>query len=146
MMEEQIKALLNQVRILEEEANNHSGNERAELFKAAGRIKNQIATLLNQQGKSKGHAESKIPDPNEYFSDKLPDGFGDYFSGDYLDDAMSEYFDNLTPEQRDYFSPLKVKNIDNAPDAPKQEQAAAKVTGFDEEYRKRVFNAIGIPY
>ncbi|EOC1873085.1 hypothetical protein ACI1JB_002165, partial [Escherichia coli] len=96
--------------------------------------------------KSEGHAESKTPDPNEYFSDKLPDGFGNYFSGDYLDDAMQEYFDNLTPEQRDYFSPLKVKNIENAPDAPKQEQAAAKVTGFDEEYRKRVFNAIGIPY
>lgn len=134
MMGEQIKALLNQVRILEEEANNHSGNERAELFKAAGRIKNQVATLLNQQGKGEGHAESKTPDPNEYFS------------GDYLDDAMSEYFDNLTPEQRDYFSPLKVKNIENAPDAPKQEQAATKVTGFDEEYRKRVFNAIGIPY
>lgn len=61
MMEEQIKALLNQVRILEEEANNHSGNERAELFKAAGRIKNQVATLLNQQGKGEGHAESKTP-------------------------------------------------------------------------------------
>ncbi|HBC0974306.1 TPA: hypothetical protein IGZ69_003306 [Escherichia coli] len=149
-MEKQIKALLNQARILEEEASKHPGtsNERAELFKAAGRIKNQVATLLNQQqSKGEGHAENKTPDPNEYFSDKLPgDGFGNYFSGDYLDDAMQEYFDNLTPEQRDYFSPLKVKNIENAPDAPKQEQTATKVTGFDEAYRKRVFNAIGIPY
>lgn len=141
MMEEQIKALLNQVRILEEEANNHSGNERAELFKAAGRIKNQIATLLNQQGKSEGHAESKTPDPNEYFSDKLPDGFGNYFSGDYLDDAMQEYFDNLTPEQRDYFA---VKAPDNMPEA-RQSTETPKSCEMDPDVRRRIFNAIGIP-
>lgn len=141
MMDEQIKSLLNQVRILEEEANNHSGTERAELFKAAGRIKNQVATLLNQQGKSEGHAESKTPDPNEYFSDKLPDGFGDYFSGDYLDDAMSEYFDNLTPEQRDYFA---VKVPDNVPEA-RQSTETPKSYEMDPDVRRRILNAIGIP-
>lgn len=127
-MDEQIKALLNQVRILEEEANKHSGAERAELFKAAGKLKNQVATLLNQHGK--GKAESKVPDPNYYFGANLPDGFGDYFSGDYL-----------TPDMRDYF---EVKVPDNVPDAPKQEPAKAEV--FDDwEYRRKVLNAVGIP-
>ncbi|MED9263053.1 hypothetical protein RCM96_00060 [Escherichia coli] len=138
-MDEQIKALLNQIRILEEEANNHSGAERTELFKAAGKLKNQVATLLNQQGK--GHAESRIPDPNVYFGAKLPDGFGDYFAGDYLTPEIEDYFDNLTPDMRDYF---EVKVPDNAPEAPKQEPAKAEV--FDDwEYRRKVLNALGIP-
>ncbi len=138
-MDEQIKALLNQVRLLEEEAGKHSGDERAELFRAAGRIKNQVATLLNQPGK--GKAESKIPDPNEYFSAQLPEGFENYFPGDYLTPEIESYFDNLTPEQRDYFT---VKVPDNAPEAPKQEPAKTKV--FDDlEYRRKVFNALGIP-
>ncbi|ENJ0023379.1 hypothetical protein ABUP37_000874 [Escherichia coli] len=138
-MDEQIRALLNQVRILEEEANKHSGAERAELFKAAGRIKNQVATLLNQPGK--GKAESKIPDPNDYFVSKLPEGFENYFSGDYLTPEIEDYFNNLTPEQRDYF---EVKVPDNAPDAPKKEPDKTKV--FDDwEYRRKVLNALGIP-
>lgn len=139
-MDEQIKALLNQVRILEEEANKHLGAERKELFKAAGKLKNQVATLLNQQGKTKG-AESRIPDPNEYFSAQLPDGFDDYFPGDYIDPEIEDYFNNLTPEQRDYFT---VQVPDNAPEAPKKEPDKTKV--FDDwEYRRRVFNALGIP-
>ncbi|HAH9224410.1 TPA: hypothetical protein HIP54_000884 [Escherichia coli] len=138
-MDEQIKALLNQIRILETEANNHTGNERAELFKAAGKLKNQVATLLNQQGKES--AESKIPDPSEYFGAKLPEGFENYFPGDYIDPEIDDYFNNLTPEQRDYF---KVEVPENAPDAPKQETAKTKV--FDDwEYRRKVFNALGIP-
>ncbi|HBI4807209.1 TPA: hypothetical protein K7Y82_004056 [Escherichia coli] len=138
-MDEQIRALLNQVRILEEEANKHSGAERAELFKAAGKLKDQVATLLNQQGK--GRAESKIPDPNEYFGAKLPEGFENYFSGDYLTPEIESYFNNLTPEQRDYF---EVKVPENAPDAPKREPDKTKV--FDDwDYRRRILNAIGIP-
>lgn len=140
-MDEQIKALVSQIRILETEANNHTGNERAELFKAAGRIKNQIATLLNQQGKGQQQQGGKVPDPSEYFGTKLPKGFENYFSGDYLTDEMKSYFDNLTPEQRDYF---EVKVPDNAPDAPKQEPAKAKP--FDDwDYRRKVLNALGIP-
>lgn len=140
-MEEQIKALVSQIRILETEANNHTGNERAELFKAAGKLKNQVATLLNQQGKGQQQQESKIPDPSEYFGAKLPEGFDDYFSGDYLTPEIESYFDNLTPEQRDYFT---VKVPDNVPDAPKQEKA--KTQEFDDwELRRRILNAIGIP-
>ncbi|RFQ36478.1 hypothetical protein CRD82_04405 [Escherichia coli] len=139
-MDEQIKALLNQVRILEEEANKHSGAERAELFKAAGKLKDQVATLLNQHDKGQQQPESKIPGL-DYFDNKLDDAFGDYFSGDYLTPEIESYFDNLTPEQRDYFT---VQVPDNVPDAPKKEPAKAEV--FDDwEYRRRVLNAIGIP-
>ena len=66
-MDEQIKALLNQVRILEEEANKHSGAERAELFKAAAKVKMEVIKLLPKQGKQ---TESKVPDLNEYFCAK----------------------------------------------------------------------------
>lgn len=144
-MDEQIKALLNQVRILEEEANKHSGAEREELFKAAGRIKNQVATLLNQQGKGQQPQQqgSKIPDPSKYFGEALPTGFENYFDN-YLTDEQKSYFDNLTQEQRDYFAVPKIQNFDNAPSAPKQEPAKTKV--FDDlEYRRKVFNALGIP-
>ena len=138
-MDEQIKALVSQIRILEKEANSHTGNQRAELFKAAGRIKNQVATLLNQQGK--GKAESKVPDPNDYFGAKLPEGFENYFPGDYIDPEIESYFNNLTPEQRDYFA---VKVPDNAPDAPKPEPAKAK-DDSEAELRRRILNALGIP-
>ncbi|EQA4728193.1 hypothetical protein ACX3LR_004620 [Escherichia coli] len=141
MMDEQIKALLNQFRILEEEANKHTGAERAALFKAAGRIKNQVATLLNQQGKGQQQQGGKVPDPSEYFGAKLPEGFTNYFSGDYLTPEIESYFNNLTPEQRDYF---EVKVPENAPDAPKKEPDKTKV--FDDwEYRRKVLNALGIP-
>ncbi|EFQ7648019.1 hypothetical protein HZ878_004783 [Escherichia coli] len=141
-MDEQIKALLNQVRILETEANNHTGNERAELFKAAGKLKDQVATLLNQHGKGQQQQESKVPDPNAYFSAQLPEGFENYF-GDYLTPEIEDYFNNLTPEQRDYFT---VQVPDNAPDAPKQKQEPAKTGEFyDWETRRRILNALGIP-
>ncbi len=126
-MDEQIKALLNQVRILEEEANNHSGAERTELFKAAGKLKNQVATMLNQQGK--GKAESKVPGL-DYFDNKLDPAFGDYFSGDYLTDDM-----------RDYFT---VKVPDNMPDE-RPSTETPKSYEMDEDVRRRIFNAIGIP-
>ncbi|EOM4795190.1 hypothetical protein ACNCBY_005232 [Escherichia coli] len=142
-MDEQIKALLNQVRILEEEANKHSGAERAELFKAAGRIKNQVATLLNQPGKCK--AESNIPDPTTYFGAKLPEGFEDnYFSGDYLTQQQRDYFNNLTPEMEQYFAVPKIQNFDNAPSAPKREPAKTEDDSED-ELRRRILNALGIP-
>lgn len=139
-MDEQIKALLNQIRILETEANNHTGNERAELFKAAGRIKNQVATLLNQQGKGQQQQGGKVPGL-DYFDAKLPEGFENYFPGDHLTPEIESYFDNLTPEQRDYFT---VQVPENAPDAPKKEPAKAQ-TFDDWETRRKILNALGIP-
>lgn len=140
-MDEQIKALVSQIRVLETEANNHTGNERAELFRAAGKLKNQVATLLNQQGKGQQQQGSKIPDPSEYFGSKLPEGFENYFSGDYLTPEIESYFNNLTPEQRDYFT---VQVPENAPDAPKKEPAKAQ-TFDDWETRRKILNALGIP-
>lgn len=144
-MDEQIKALLNQVRILETEANNHNhtGNERAEIFKAAGKLKNQVATLLNQRGKGQQQQGSKIPDPNDYFGAKLPEGFENYFSGDYLTQQQRDYFNNLTPEMESYFATPKIQNFDNAPSAKPE---PAKTQEFDDwETRRKILNALGIP-
>ncbi|ELL7111719.1 hypothetical protein Q4L05_001397 [Escherichia coli] len=132
-MDEQIKALLNQVRILEEEANKHLGAERAELFKAAGRIKNQVATLLNQQGKGQQQQSQQgagIPSPDEYF-------------GSNLTQQQRDYFNNLTPEMESYFATPKIQNFDNAPSAKPE---PAKAHEFDDwELRRRILNALGIP-
>ena len=138
-MDGQIKALLNQVRILEEEANKHSGAERSELFKAAAKVKMEVIKLLPKQGQQQ---ESKIPDPNDYFGAKLPEGFENYFDN-YLTDEQKSYFDNLTQEQRDYFAVPKIQNFDNAPSAKPE---PAKTQEFDDwELRRRILNAIGIP-
>lgn len=143
-MDEQIKALVNQIRILETEANNHTGNERAELFKAAGKLKNQVATLLNQQGKGQKQG-SKIPDWSEYFGDNLTQPQREYFS-DNLTPEMESYFDNLTQQQRDYFDPPKnIQHFDNAPDAPKQEPVKAE-DDSEAELRRRIYAALGIFY
>ncbi|HDT4423473.1 TPA: hypothetical protein QHK98_002586 [Escherichia coli] len=136
---DEVQKLLNQVRILEQAATEKTGTERQELQKAAAKVKMQIIKLLPQRGQQQ--QESKVPDPNEYFGGKLPEGFENYFSGDYLTPEIESYFNNLTPEQRDYF---EVKVPENAPDAPKQEPAKAKV--FDDwETRRKILNALGIP-
>ncbi|HAI4788008.1 TPA: hypothetical protein HJP37_004587 [Escherichia coli] len=139
-MDEQIKALLNQVRILEEEANKHSGAERAELFKAAAKVKMEVIKLLPKHGQQ---PESKVPDPKDYFGSKLPEGFENYFSGDYLTQQQRDYFNNLTPEMESYFATPKIQNFDNAPSA-KPEPAKTQV--FDDwETRRKILNALGIP-
>ncbi|EPD1037244.1 hypothetical protein ACR57X_001396 [Escherichia coli] len=127
-MDKQIKALLNQVRILEEEAGKHSGAERTELFKAAGKLKDQVATLLNQHSKGQQQA-SKVPGL-DYFDNKLDPAFGNYFSGDYLTDDMRDYFN--------------VKVPDNMPDE-RQSTETPKSYEMDADVRKRILNAIGIP-
>lgn len=142
-MDKQVKALLNQVRILEEEANKHSGAERAELFKAAAKVKMEVIKLLPKQGQQ---PESKIPDPTTYFGANLPEGFEDYFSGDYLTQQQRDYFNNLTPEMESYFSVPKIQNFDNAPSAPKQEQPAKAKDDDEAELRRRIYAALGIFY
>lgn len=143
-MDEQIKALLNQVRILEEEANKHSGAERAELFKAAAKVKLEVIKLLPKQGQQQQSQQGAgIPSPDEYFGSKLPEGFENYFPGDYLTPEMESYFNNLTQEQRDYFATPKIQNFDNAPSAKPE---PAKTQEFDDwETRRKILNALGIP-
>lgn len=140
-MEEQIKALLNQVRILEEEANKHSGAERAELFKAAAKVKMEVIKLLPKQGQG---PESKIPDTNDYFGSKLPEGFENYFSGDHLTKQQRDYFNNLTPEMESYFATPKIQNFDNAPSA--KPEPAKTEDDSEAELRRRIFAALGIFY
>lgn len=134
-MDEQIKALVNQIRILESEANRHTGNQRAELFRAAGRIKDQVATLLNQQGKGQQQQGAGIPSPDEYF-------------GSNLTQQQREYFNNLTPEMEQYFAVPKIQNFDNAPSAPKQPAPAETKQKDDDEaeLRRRIYAALGIFY
>ncbi|MEJ3256736.1 hypothetical protein WDK64_07260 [Escherichia coli] len=125
-MSDEIQQLVKQMQILEQAAaDKMSGTEKSALFKRAAEIKMQIIKLLPQQDK----AESKIPDLS-YFDNKIDPAFGGYFSGDYLDDAMREYFTVHVPE--------------NAPSA-RQSIETNKPTGMDPLVRKRILNAIGVP-
>ena len=143
---DEVQKLLNQVRILEQAATEKTGTERQELQKAAARVKMQIIKLLPDRGQQQQQG-SKIPDPNEHFGSKLPEGFDNYFSGDYLTQEMESYFDNLTQEQRDYFATPKIQNFDNAPDVPKQPQEPVKAEDDSEaELRRRIYAALGIFY
>lgn len=142
-MMDEVQKLLQQVRILEQAATEKTGTERQELQKAAAKVKMQIIKLLPERGQQQQQG-SKIPDPNEYFGSKLPEGFEDYFSGDYLTPEMESYFNNLTPEMESYFATPKIQNFDNAPSAKPE---PAKTQEFDDWKlrRRRILNAIGIP-
>ena len=142
---DEVQKLLHQVRILEQAATEKTGTERQELQKAAARVKMQIIKLLPQRGQQQQQQGSKIPDPSEYFGSKLPEGFENYFSGDYITDEQRSYFNNLTPEMESYFAVPKIQNFDNAPSAPKQEPAKETKVFDDWEYRRKVLNALGIP-
>ncbi|EPB1884570.1 hypothetical protein ACRB8Q_001332 [Escherichia coli] len=136
-MDEQmeIDQLTKQFRILDEEQSKlPAGPQKTALQQAAGKVKNQIVTLLNAKGVKPVQPQQQgpnTPDPSEYFGTKLPEGFEDnYFSGDYL-----------TDEQRDYFT---VKAPDNMPDE-RPSTETPKSYEMDADLRKRIFNAIGIP-
>ncbi|EKO9862803.1 hypothetical protein P1Y09_001205 [Escherichia coli] len=124
---DEVQKLLQQVRILEQAATEKTGTERRELQKAAAKVKMEIIKLLPKQGQQ---PESKVPGL-DYFDNKLDPAFGDYFSGDYL-----------TDEQRDYFT---VKVPDNMPDE-RPSTETPKSYEMDADVRKRILNAIGIPY
>ncbi|EFU7179534.1 hypothetical protein HTZ44_000090 [Escherichia coli] len=123
---DEVQKLLQQVRILEQAATEKTGTERQELQKAAAKVKMEIIKLLPKQGQQ---PESKVPGL-DYFDNKLDPAFGDYFSGDYL-----------TDEQRDYFT---VQAPDNMPDE-RPSTETPKSYAMDEDVRKRIFNALGIP-
>ncbi|HAW7815377.1 TPA: hypothetical protein JLL51_004473 [Escherichia coli] len=126
-MKDEIERLVKQFQILESAAaDKMPGAERTALQKRAAEIKMEIIKLLPKQGQQ---SESKVPGL-DYFDNKLDPAFGDYFSGDYLTDDM-----------RDYFT---VKVPDNAPDE-RPSTETPKSYAMDEDVRRRIFNAIGIP-
>ncbi|EQB6307933.1 hypothetical protein ACYQW6_004990 [Escherichia coli] len=125
-MKDEIERLVKQFQILESAAAEKTGAERAALQKRAAEIKMEIIKLLPKQGQQ---PESKIPGL-DYWDNKLDDAFGNYFSGDYL-----------TDEQRNYFT---VKAPDNMPDE-RPSTETPKSYAMDEDVRRRIFNAIGIP-
>lgn len=146
-MEEQIKALVSQIRILETEANSHShtASERAELFRSAAKVKMELIKLLPQRGQQQEQQGAGIPSPDEYFGSNLTQQQREYFKNS-LTPEMESYFNCLTDEQRDYFSPDKnIAHFDNAPDAPKQDPAKAK-DDDEAELRRRIYAALGIFY
>ncbi|EEV2581540.1 hypothetical protein V4Y24_004722 [Escherichia coli] len=75
-MNEEIKSLLVQVRILEEQAQQYTDSRRQALFARAGEIKNEIALRLNRNN----HRPAGTPSPETYFA------------GDWLTDDMRAYF------------------------------------------------------
>ncbi|EER7558104.1 TPA: hypothetical protein RHY41_004388 [Escherichia coli] len=133
---DEIERLTEQVHILEEQANDYDGNDprRAELFKAAGKVKNQIVTLLNQKGQLPSRqvsAEPKIPDPAEYFNNG--------------NSVIDEYFNNLTPDMERYFT-TREDMFDGAPSMPSPTPTESRVSE-DEEQRQmriRILHAIGV--
>lgn len=125
-MNDETERLVQQFQILESAAAEKTGAERAALQKRAAEIKMEIIKLLPKRGQQ---PESKVPGL-DYFDNKLDPAFGDYFSGDYL-----------TPDMRDYFT---VKVPDNAPDE-RPSTETPKSYAMDEDVRRRIFNAIGIP-
>lgn len=139
---DEAQKLLQQVRILEQAATEKTGTERQELQKAAAKVKMQIIKLLPERGQQQQQG-GKVPDPTTYFGAKLPEGFENYFSGDYLTQQQRDHFNNLTPEMEQYFAVPKIQNFDNAPSAKPE---PAKTHEFDDwELRRRILNAIGIP-
>lgn len=124
-MKDEIERLVQQFQILESAAAEKTGVERAALQKRAAEIKMQIIKLLPERGKQ----ESKVPGL-DYFDQKLDPAFGNYFSGDYLTDDMRDYFEIRAPE--------------NMPDE-RQSTETPKSYAMDEDVRRRIFNAIGIP-
>lgn len=141
---DEIDTLKRQVEILETEAQNYTGEKRAALFKAAGKVKNQIATKLNEQA-SRQQAQPEQPKQQ---GSKTPD-VESYFKGDFLDRSMQEYFSNsLPPEMERYF--VSGDAFDNAPSMPIQqiEQSTADKQAEEEAERKalrmRILHAAGV--
>ncbi|EPW7761754.1 TPA: hypothetical protein JLK88_001740 [Escherichia coli] len=141
---DEIDTLKRQVEILENEAQNYTGEQRAALFKAAGKLKNQIATKLNEQA-SRQQAQPEQPKQQ---GPKTPD-IESYFKGDFLDRSMQEYFSNsLPPEMERYF--VSGDAFDNAPSMPIQqiEQSTADKQAEEEAERKalrmRILHAAGV--
>ncbi|EET7199499.1 hypothetical protein J4O21_002113 [Escherichia coli] len=141
---DEIDSLKRQVEILENEAQNYTGEQRAALFKAAGKLKNQIATKLNEQASRK----QAQPEQPKQQGPKTPD-IESYFKGDFLDRSMKEYFDySLPPEMERYF--VSGDAFENAPSMPIQqiEQSTADKQAEEEAERKalrmRIMHAAGV--
>lgn len=139
---DEIDTLKRQVEILETEAQNYTGEKRAALFKAAGKVKNQIATKLNEQA-SRLQAQPEQPQ-----GPKTPN-LESYFQGDFLDDSMKEYFNySLPPEMERYF--VSGDAFENAPSMPIQkiEQSTTDKQAEEEAERKalrmRIMHAAGV--
>ncbi|ENF4907359.1 hypothetical protein ABRR14_005094 [Escherichia coli] len=135
---DEIERLTEQVQILESQANEYDGTDprRAELFKAAGKVKNQLVTLLNSKGvpaqQQPQQQGPNIPDPAEYFNNG--------------NSVIDEYFNNLTPDMERYFT-TREDLYDGAPSMPISVTPTPTRESEDEAQRAmriRIYHALGI--
>ncbi|ENY7367087.1 hypothetical protein ACF1MF_002796 [Salmonella enterica] len=138
-MKDEIERLVKQFQILESAAAEKTGSERAALQKRAAEIKMEIIKLLPKRGQQ---PESKIPDPNKYFSAQLPEGFENYFPGDYLTPDIESYFNNLTPDMDRYFT-TREDLYDGAPSMPLPVQPTIDDGEERRKLRQRILRAVG---
>ncbi|EMA5645902.1 hypothetical protein ACT24M_000098 [Escherichia coli] len=136
-MDEQmeIDQLTKQFQILDEEQSKLPASpQKTALQKAAGKVKNQIVTLLNAKGVKPVQPQQQgpnIPDPADYFNNG--------------NSVIDEYFNNLTPDMERYFM-TREDLFDGAPSMPVQTPTATRESE-DEEQRQmriRILHAIGV--
>lgn len=143
-MDEQmeIDQLTKQFQILDEEQSKlPAGPQKTALQKAAGKVKNQLVTKLNAQKSPK--QEAAKPEPKQ--EPKTPD-INSYFSGDFMNEAIQEYFSPELPEEMSRYFVRNEDAFSNAPSMPTP--TATQQAGDDEEaarkaLRMRILHAVG---
>lgn len=143
-MDEQmeIDQLTRQFQILDEEQSKlPAGPQKTALQKAAGAVKNKLVVKLNAQKAPK--QEAAQPEPKQ--EPKTPD-INSYFSGDFMNEAIQEYFSPELPEEMSRYFVRNEDAFSNAPSMPTP--TATQQTGDDEEARKalrmRILHAAGV--
>ncbi|EOU5383432.1 hypothetical protein ACOJ91_001700 [Escherichia coli] len=132
---DEIERLTEQFQILDEEQSKlPPGPQKTALQKAAGKVKNQIVTLLNQKGQfpsQQSSVEPKIPDPASYFNNG--------------NSVIDEYFNNLTPDMERYFT-TREDLFDGAPSMPVPTPTESRVSEDEaqRQMRIRILHAIGV--
>ncbi|EGB37489.1 hypothetical protein ACTK7J_000483 [Escherichia coli] len=149
-MDEQmeIDQLTKQFQILDEEQSKlPAGPQKTALQKAAGKVKNQLVTKLNAQKTSK--PEAAKPEQPKQQGPKTPD-INSYFSGDFLDESMAEYFSPELPEEMSRYFVRNEDAFSDAPSMPIQQidQSTADKQAQEEAdraaLRKRILHAVGV--
>ena len=138
----EIDQLTKQFQILDEEQSKlPAGPQKAAIQRAAGVVKNKLVVLLNAQKAPK--PEAAQPEPKQ--EPKTPD-INSYFSGDFMNEAIQEYFSPELPEEMSRYFVRNEDAFSNAPSMPTP--TATQQTGDDEEarkaLRKRIMHAAGV--
>ncbi|EER1103170.1 hypothetical protein BTJ78_001321 [Escherichia coli] len=133
---DEIDALTRQYQVLDEEQSKlPPGPQKTALQKAAGKVKNQLVTLLNSKGvpaqQEPQQQGPNIPDPASYFNNG--------------NSVIDEYFNNLTPDMERYFT-TREDLYDGAPSMPVPTPTESRVSEDEaqRQMRIRILHAIGV--